>query len=218
MKWDDAAEIAQGIARALRPHAEPDQLLIAGSIRRRKPEVKDVEIVVGCRPTVKPGLFANADDVEFVAVEKFVEAATAARHRKPSTEFLTFDPELKRNGPRYKRLRFYRYLGSKLDATIAIDLFIVIPPAQFGVQLAIRTGPAEFSRRLVTRRDAGGPLPAGYFVRDGALHGADGNPIATPTERSFFEAIGIPYTPPWERSLDRLVELQAVTQIQPGKD
>jgi hypothetical protein len=44
-------------------------------------------------------------------------------------------------------------------AEIAIDLFIVLPPAQFGAFFAIRTGTAEFSQWLVTPREKGGAIP-----------------------------------------------------------
>lgn len=56
MKLELALQIAEGIKSELEPHCE--RIEIAGSIRRRKPEVKDIEIVAIPKP-YQTGLFED---------------------------------------------------------------------------------------------------------------------------------------------------------------
>jgi DNA polymerase/3'-5' exonuclease PolX len=56
MKLDEALTIAENIKSILAPHCE--RIEIAGSIRRRKPEVKDIEIVAIPKP-YETGLFES---------------------------------------------------------------------------------------------------------------------------------------------------------------
>jgi len=56
MKLTTALEIAENIIFLLAPHCE--RIEIAGSIRRKKPEVKDIEIVAIPKP-YQTGLFAD---------------------------------------------------------------------------------------------------------------------------------------------------------------
>lgn len=94
-----------------------------------------------------------------------------------------------------------RYRKILLPENVQLDLFIVLPPAQWGVIFAIRTGGAEFSRRLVTSRLHGGLLPPQYVVEDGAVHSAVTNKIVpTPEESDFFALCGLDNIPPQERN------------------
>lgn len=56
MQYKEALEIAERIRQMLNPHCVRCE--IAGSIRRKKPEVKDIEIVIIPKP-YETGLFAN---------------------------------------------------------------------------------------------------------------------------------------------------------------
>lgn len=56
MKYEQALKIAQGVAKQLEPHCE--RIAIAGSIRRKKPEVGDIEIVAIPHP-YNIGLFES---------------------------------------------------------------------------------------------------------------------------------------------------------------
>jgi DNA polymerase/3'-5' exonuclease PolX len=71
----------------------------------------------------------------------------------------------------------------------------VLPPAQWGALFAVRTGPADFSQRLVTVCKH-----RGVDMRDGRLVArGSGRDVATPEERDFFQACGLAYLEPWER-------------------
>lgn len=201
-----AEAIAADITALLWPFVE--QIEIAGSIRRRKPVVSDIELV--CIPRIARtstdlfGTVFTETDALHDACEQLMARGILA-HR--------FDKNGRRSfGERYKRLLH-------VESGIALDLFCVKPPAQWGVVFAIRTGSAEFTQRFVTSALIGGALPAYMLVRDGCLYrhmqGADlpvdsearrKYPAAwlvevpTPTEREFFDAIGMDWVEPEARS------------------
>ena len=110
------------------------------------------------------------------------------------------------NGPRYKRLIWIGRSGPL--ERMPVDLFCVLPPASWGALLAIRTGPAEFGRGLVTKRSQGGAMPDELQQREGALWGPLGK-IETPEEEDYFAALGLSYWPPEERSAELLEEYLA---------
>lgn len=177
---------AEAIVERLRPACE--RIEVAGSIRRRAPWCKDVELV--CIPRMgvqQAGLF---DTEEVNELDGLVASQPC------------FKPRLDKNGrpamgPRYKRLLF----NWEQRLHIPLDLFSVIRPASWGVILAVRTGPADFSHRLVTRREHGGMLPDRMHVRNGGLWKDEMPPwqISCPEERDFFEAIGFDLIEPWDR-------------------
>src|SRR3990172_1341813 len=132
-----------------------DRIEEAGSVRRQKEDCRDLEIVA--IPRIKRqetfDLFGEAcRAVEFNLLDERLRAILSGGSWE-------LDPDLKRNGPRYKRLRHAR-------TRIACDLFMTTARG-WGGALAIRTGPAEFSQALVTLA-----LRQGKHVADGYLiHG-----------------------------------------------
>ncbi len=181
---DRARRLAWEVVVLLQDQCE--RIEVAGSIRRAKPDVGDVEIV--CVPKISEtatGLFGDILDRRdelHARCQSLVEDGVFA-HRLASNGQHAF-------GERLKRLTYGR---------VALDLFCVLPPAQWGLILAIRTGPAEFSRRLVTPRRMGGLLPDWLKVHDGAIwHGVD--PVPTPEEADVFRVLGLPYIPPADRT------------------
>lgn len=153
------------------------QIQIAGSLRRQEQHVKDIELVA--RPVAIP------------LVDLFGEVQYSTY---PIDDLLLHYPLVK-NGPRYKQIDLRE---------IKIDLFLVLPPAEYGVILAIRTGPKDYSKKLVTQKAKGGWLPDNLLVRDGALwEQIDGNynHLETKTEDIFFDQIGMEYTDPIYRSI-----------------
>ncbi len=183
--------IAERIVEELRPYCE--RIEIAGSLRRRCEYVSDIEIV--CEP--RTGDVTRADDGDLFAsthtlnlLDDYVSAQLAGP--------VDWQPRLDRNGRRACGRRYKRLL---VDG-VPLDLFSVIPPAQWSVILAIRTGPAEFSRRLVTQRSHGGYLPDRYRVREGVLSmrtDTGGAAVPIDTEHELFDAIGIDWIEPEER-------------------
>lgn len=183
----EAQALADELVRQLRPFC--DQLEIAGSIRRKRPDVGDAELLAAPRVSSsrmatlfgdEPGPPSNLlDDV--IEAELHNGRLFGTRPDKHGRTAV---------GERYKRLT-YRGFG--------LDLFSCLEPAQFGVLFVIRTGPADFSHRLVTPRLMGGWLPTGMHVKDGAIHD-QGVILQTPTEAEVFAIIGAPFLPPEKRT------------------
>lgn len=178
----DAVEVAMQCLRRLAPACE--RVCIAGSIRRHKPCCKDVEIVYIPRMAREKVDLFSYDDVP----------RTEGRIRALAEDgFWTFDQEVKRNGPKYKRLI---HTGSSMT----IELFRAWPQ-NWGLVMAIRTGPADFNKILVNR--FGGAMPVDMQMRDGHLWRRN-NLVETPTETAFFNALDLPYWAPQIRTTDKL--------------
>lgn len=180
----DAKAVALVVQKMLDPVC--DHLVIAGSVRRGEAVCNDIELVCSPRMTPKNGrpLFDDCEPELVSALDRFSNAL--ADHGD-----LILDPTTKRNGPRYKR---FIALGS-----VPVDLFIVRPPAEWGAILAIRTGDADFAHLLVTKRSQGGAMPDNLSQRDGALWRGF-QKVPTPTEESYFQALGLDFIHPARRS------------------
>lgn len=104
---------------------------------------------------------------------------------------LSYLGEVIKNGQRYKQV--------ELTEGYNLDLFLVHPPAQWGVIMTIRTGPAEFSRKMVTQRNKGGLLPSFAKVIDGGVY-VDGKLIEMNEEADFFNFCDLKWIDPQNRS------------------
>ena len=166
--------VADRIAAALRPACL--RLEVAGSVRRQRPQIGDLELVAVPHIVIRPGLdlFRTPGPVDLLEerVAELLRAGTLAPH-----------PERPANGARYKRLWI-------ADPGMQLDLFVVRPPAEWGPILAIRTGPSEYSQSLVTRLRHNGLRCEGGAVYEGAER------IPCPEEHDFFRLARVPFTPP----------------------
>lgn len=179
MPLERARKVADAIVEVLRPACE--RIEIVGSVRRRVAHVKDVEIL--CVPHLALNLFGEPEPNVPTHLELLVDELVAVGRLEPRETV----EGIKRRGRRYQALRATK-------SGLALDLFSVLPPASWGAQMAIRTGPAEYSKHLVTvcqRR--------GLRCEDGRLVDDRGHDVATPEERDFIEACGVEYSGPWER-------------------
>lgn len=164
-----AETTAGDVLRALMPYA--DRAQIAGSVRRRKPEVKDIEIVA-VPHSVPHGFLGDT----ILAVEDLRDAALRLGRRSKAGD---------------KYVQVLDVLGSGLT----LDLFMVTPPAEWGPILAIRTGPAEYSQMLVTR------LKGRLWRCDGGrVIDSLGRHVPCPTEEDFFAAAEVAYIEPHLRA------------------
>lgn len=145
---------------------------VAGSVRRRRPDIADIEIVVEPR-VLDAGLFGEpTPDIDSIraVVAKWGHVA--------------------KSGDRYMRVE-------RPAGLLPVDVFIVTPPAQWGSILAIRTGPADLGRHAVTRLKA-----YGLRHVDGHVEDATGTTIPTPTEEAFFALAGLPFLSPGARQFE----------------
>lgn len=180
---EEALMVARRFLKSIDFHVQ--NAVIVGSLRRQKPDVGDIEILY--KPLFQEretGLFGDGVEVKnlsFIQLTLMRNAGTLV-DRVDKNNRCSF-------GPRYQRVSF---------EGIPLDLFACYEPADWGVLQLIRTGPADFSHRIVTPKSQGGRLPLGMYVKDGGLWDR-GTQISIPTEEAFFEAIGMDYIEPEDR-------------------
>jgi len=190
MRWQQAWEIGMAVVEALSPAC--DRIMVAGSVRRCKPEPNDIEIVYIPRMVGRrKDLFSYED----------VPATEAAVQELVERRFWRFDEEVKRNGPRHKRMVQCPLASGD---PVVIDLFRASAD-NWGYVLALRTGPGEFNKIWAAHPWDGGCLPVDVVLKDGYVW-RRGKPVSTPTEEAFFAEIGVPYWLPEERSAIRLAK------------
>lgn len=173
--------------------ASCERIEIAGSVRRRKPEVHDLEIVAIPRFEEReiPGLL-EPDRVRVNLLEErlgVLRMAHAVRLRDVVVTRQNGTVETQqRDGAAYKALQY---------SGVPVDLFIT-DAERWGCIFALRTGPGDWNTRLVTECKR-------WFrrVEEGrVLH--LGKVIPTPEEADFFAALGVPWVDPWDRHVSRL--------------
>ena len=176
---DVAQHLVRGLIATLGPSCE--RIEVAGSVRRRSPDVGDLELVAIPKVSTRPGL-----DL-FRAPEQYspLDDALLALHRQRR---VVPHPERPAAGERYRRL----WLP---DPGIQLDLFLVLPPAEWGPIFTIRTGPAEYSRELVARLWRYGlRCVDGQITRFGT-----GEVLPCREERDFFQRARLEWVAPEER-------------------
>lgn len=174
-----------------------DRIAVAGSIRRRKAMVADIEIVAV--PTIAQvvggDLWGTPQEVNLLTgamTGRLVELLAAGEIGLRQVDVHRASGEIEqqtRQGEAYQALVF---------RGLPVDLFIVRPPADWGVIYALRTGPGDWNTRLVTdchrylRRVEGGRV-----YRSGQY-------VPCPEERDFFAAVGQAWVEPEERAVGRV--------------
>jgi DNA polymerase/3'-5' exonuclease PolX len=161
----------------------------AGSFRRQQAACGDLELVAIPLP--------GAPRPEFGAKRIFTNRLDLALYQLECLEIL--GSRLK-DGPKYKQIVIRsENIGIRTTELFKLDLFIVRPET-WGVQFAIRTGPADFSHKFVTKHSEGGWLPDHLRVEDGLLWNTKTNTvIPTADERDFFDAIRLGWIEPENR-------------------
>lgn len=179
--WAQAMEDAEAF-RALFPPACYERWEFAGSVRRRKPEVADVEhVVIPTYGSVDTGasLFGVTERVNLLGFHRdaLFKAGTVERHWYG-------------NGHRWGD----RYFGADFRG-FNHEVFCA-DAENWGAMLLIRTGPADFSQRVVTKLKDGGM----YRQVDGYLvHVRSQSRVPVPDEASYFKLAGLDYIEPEKR-------------------
>jgi DNA polymerase/3'-5' exonuclease PolX len=190
--------IADDVLFRLEPACEPGYCVIAGSVRREAPEVKDIELVY------IPRMVDESLDLFTTAPAPMTLRLFADLIKKG---FWQLDTLVKRDGAKYKRF-------VHLASGIVVELFRA-QPENWGLQLAIRTGPAVFNKILVDRMH--GAMPVDMKMEGGFLW-RRGLRVNTPTERGFFKELDLPWIEPPERTAGRLWEILRDRRASYSKD
>jgi len=180
MPLDYATQLAAIWVERLHPYCE--RIEVAGSVRRRKAWVGDIEIVA--IPKVRINIFGESKLEEPLPVTGYLEGLV----QQGSIQWI-------KNGLKYKQ---FTDIGSSYKPNV--DLFLVVPPAQWGVIFLMRTGSADFSHNIVKLKQIGGHMPASIRQVDGHLEWvATGEHIHTPEEADYFKAIDLEWVEPTDR-------------------
>lgn len=188
MKLEIARRLVTEITRKVHPNC--DRFEIAGSIRRCKPDVKDIEVV--CIPktfTSSQALLGGKDvtvrsDGFIRTVNQFVKIKGDAREGK----YMQRQYELDRED----------FPGITDIRKINIDIFVATI-SNWGIQFLTRTGDSDFSRLFL-----GTILPKhGYKAHDGYVW-LGNDVINLPEERDAFALVKIPFIEPQFRNATAL--------------
>lgn len=155
---------------------------IAGGIRRNQTDVNYITLVA--LPFPGQDLFGNKN-FDNTPLDQLI------------TE-LKFKDEIKT----IKSTQGHRWIQPRGEASLPIDIFVVLPPAQHGVTMVEATGPASYWQKITTPKQEGGLLPGHLVIKNGSLSfkgkGKD-LPINIPTEKDFYEFTKIERLEPWLR-------------------
>ncbi len=170
MPYAEALVLAEQIVEKLAPGVE--RIAIAGSLRRHKLDIGDIELVAIPKQMREldmfGGLIATGSALDVILAEQPWRAI--------------------KNGQCYKQFDIEPCM---------LDLFIATPE-KWGCVFTIRTGSAEFSHRLVTKKRLGGLCPAYMSFNDGRLWN-NGIVQPTPEEADVFRLLGIDWIAPEKR-------------------
>jgi len=181
---------ANRIKENLSPFCKDDKCVIAGSIRRKRPSVEDIEIVcIPKRGTAVPSGQAFAKpDVNLLVKHLRDHQGSTAR-----------DYVIKKGGDRYHQVLF---CGMKAD-------IFMTTAQQWGRMLALRTGPDSYSKKMAVRwKEKGFKGVSGELLKMKSGKPSTRNPQPAtprykpkfPTEKSFFDFLGWEYVQPQNRN------------------
>lgn len=176
---EEAMGPAIGLARLLSGATE--RIRVAGSIRRGRPDVGDIELVAVPLISEAPdGMFGTTRVNHLTeVVDDLIGLGDLARH-----------PDDPKRGDRYSKV-IHAATG------LQVDLFSATAQT-FGLIFLIRTGPADYSHRFVTDlRKRGLHVAGGELHRGGMGCGSYVcEVVPTPEERDVYAAAGWPYVRP----------------------
>jgi len=148
------------------------RIVIAGSIRRQKPEVGDIELL--CIPRFVDGI----DQLDREIGALIIRGILGFRLNKLGSRVY---------GPRNK-------LMVHLTSGIGVDIFST-DECCWAVSLVVRTGGAETNKRI-----AMAAIRKGWRFRAyGDGFDTPNGRVTCHSEREVFEAVGLPYQEPWKR-------------------
>lgn len=180
--WAQVAAVATQVADALRPYCL--QIEAAGSVRRQRALVGDVELVAVPIIVEQPTLFGGSGGKAVPVLNQLHQRLDALVAEKKIEQGRTW-------GRLHRQFTFTSGRGHVFD----MDLYLVEKPAEnWGNILVIRTGSREFNLHLMEYLKQWGLRQSGGLLLD-----STGQSIPCPTEEAFFAAIRHPYIPPTQR-------------------
>ena len=198
VSWSRAHAAAQEVVELLSPACQ--RIEIAGSIRRHKAQVHDIEIVAiaTIEGQSRGDLWNTLERVNLLTgpgglLDRLSDSGQLPLravdvHRKDGSV-----EQQVRRGDLYRALEY--------DG-LPVDLFMVYDPDNWGTIFALRTGPGDWNTRLVTDCQR-------YLRRvSGTVVYRAGVAVPCPEEADFFRALGQPWVDPENRH-PSLVDIRA---------
>ncbi|HET7229987.1 MAG TPA: hypothetical protein VFJ16_08300 [Longimicrobium sp.] len=182
LPYAEAYARAQRLVDDLAPHVV--RCKVAGSLRRKRPDVGDIEIVV--EPRMREGMFISVPDVDAIRAVASRWGLVSSKEKPDGSEKML-------------KVRLYE------PADFKVELYIVTPPAEWACILAIRTGPAKLGEWAMTRMKQ-----RGYRHTCGHVETADGARVDVPDEEAFFRLAGLRCVAPSLRDTDAAMRPVAV--------
>ncbi len=181
---DLARAVANGLIELLEPHCLAGMLCYAGSLRRGKATVGDVEIcyVSKIKPLRKPGEMFESP---CLVAEAFIEHLLGGKLEKRLSVDGVF------TWGNLNKLAIHKATG------LPVDLFREPDAADWWRTLVIRTGPKELNLRLIAGAERQGLRLHAYGP--GFTRRETGEIVPCRSEREVFELCGIEYLEPQER-------------------
>ena len=184
MTYTESKAIADSIIAEMRPYCE--RVEIAGSIRRKKQDgIKDLEIVAIPRWEIIRVGFFDEDTKPINCLHR----NWALRH--PGVLWIKPGKKSDEPGEIQSDGKYWRGL---INGKCKLDLFLTTPE-QWGLIFMIRTGPAAFSRRMVTSKREDGLLQDDLRVADGWMMEGESK-LQTREEIDVFKLSGIEWIEP----------------------
>lgn len=180
-----ACRVARELCAALEPVT--CRLIVAGSLRRRKPDVGDVEILFIPRrgPAARPSDFFARPNVDLAAelLDRLLQTGCLAQRLSVRG--------LPAWGPSNK-------LAVHVATGMPVDFFTATEENWFNY-LVCRTGSAETNRRIAMAAQAHGikwnPYGAGFEIPNGLASRVH----RVTSEQEVFARVKLPYLEPWQR-------------------
>jgi len=170
MELEKAKKIAEELVEMLKPACE--RIEIAGSIRRRRTEVGDIELLV---------IPKYEETIDLLDRELgYHMLAQVFDHRRDRRGRITYGPK--------NKLLLHKPSG------IGVDIFSV-DEKNWGMALFIRTGPKEWNIKAMSRFRELDMQGHAY----GGITAVDGGDIDCPDEETVFRYLQWPYIPPERR-------------------
>ena len=178
-------EVAESVAESLMEHLSSycQEILVAGSIRRRKADVGDIELLCISKVTSSQDMFGGLATNLYAlddALEDMTRDGDLLRKRLNKVGHPTFGPSNK--------------LLIHVPTGIPVDVFSA-SEKNWGMGLVVRTGPREFNVRMMARFKELGMRGHAY----GGVTDRDGSELECPDETTVFRLLGWSWIPPEER-------------------
>lgn len=192
-----AAAKADQFVKLIEPDC--DRIEVAGSIRRGKETIGDIEIV--CTPR-----YVMSQQLDLFSSPEVQAENKLVPHLRELENIKVIKPRFNKSGHRIawfpkKSTKEPKYLAFWWQG-IPVDLFIVNRDqlAWWGYIFWLRTGPGEANQMAVTQEYKRGLCPNNVRMSDGIVY-RDGVPWPVRTESEMFDVLQMVYLPPHKRSV-----------------